>query len=251
MTSDPQWPGTDPLQQLHAAAAELARTAEEIREICARTTAALTAAATRSPGFPSGIHWSLLRALTNRGGLGYAFEGGRFGGPAARLGALAGRSSLATLVAVTSLRLRIAGVLHQHPELAADPVMRRLLDAVGADRDTEAVRAIRALFREKRTVRAVSDIAPIFGEVLAMRALFDDNPFNDQSGRPAAADRGPAAEPLPGLPGGATRRRDGGEGAAGTACAPHGSRWLLLLTGLAGLVIAAACLRRARRAPRG
>ncbi|WP_433236663.1 hypothetical protein ACQPYK_27465 [Streptosporangium sp. CA-135522] len=258
---DPGWSGTDPLRQIHAAAAELAWTADEIREICARTTATLTAAATRSPGFPAGIHWSLLRALTNRAGLGYAFEGGRFGGSAARLGALAGRSSLATLVAGTSVRLRIAAVLHQHPELAADPVIRRLLDAVGADRDVEAIRAVRALFREKGATRAIGAIAPLLGEVLAMRALLGENSFGDRTTRPAATGLASRAGSPSGVLGRAARRRYGGGDGGAAAPAEQGpgtAAWGRPLPGavlaglvLAGLVAVVVWRRRAGRASRG
>lgn len=259
MTAGPDGPersGTDHLRQVHDAAAELAWTAEEIRRICARTTATLTAAATRSPWFPAGIHWSLLRALTNRGGLGYAFEGGRFGGPAARLGALAGRSSLATLVAVTSLRLRIAGVLHRYPELAADPVMRRLLDAAGADRDVDAVRAVRALCREKGATGAIGGVAPVFGEVLAMRALLDENPFNDQTGWSTATGRGSSCHGRDVAHSAGPRRSAVSPASAlsPASAGPRRSRRLLLAGGLAGLAAAvavAAWRRRARRASRG
>ncbi|OUC98438.1 hypothetical protein [Streptosporangium minutum] len=257
---DPEQSGTDHLRQVHDAAAELAWTAEEIRRICARTTATLAAAATRSPWFPAGIHWSLLRALTNREGLGYAFEGGWFGARAARLGALAGRSSLATLVAVTSLRLRIAGVLHRNPELAADPVIRRLLDAAGADRDVEAVQAGRALCGEKGATGAIGGIAPVFGEVLAMRAPLDENPFNDQTGWSAATGRGPSFNDQTGWSaatgGGPSRpgRDVVGPAVSPASAAPRRSRRLLLAGGLAGLVAAVAVTawrRRARRASRG
>ncbi|MEO3803885.1 hypothetical protein [Nonomuraea sp. B1E8] len=205
---------------LRGAARELVDIAVTIRQAGVHATAALTDGTllTALPHAPAAgllAHRTLLHALTDGEGLGYAPAGGRLGTLAARLGALAGQESLAVRVLATSLRLRIAAVATEHPELARDPLIVRLVEAAAADRDLEAVRALRALLKDRGVVRALSQIAPVFGEVLALRALLDENPLNDRTAWLIATGTGHAtADPITGISNRAVAALDTGAGAA-------------------------------------
>ncbi|MBB6346992.1 hypothetical protein ACWGH8_22460 [Nonomuraea muscovyensis] len=206
--------------RLRAAARELVDIGIVIRQAGSHTTAALTDGALLGalPYAPSAgcraLH-ALLRAVTDGRGLGYAPAGGRLGTAAAGLGALAGQESLAVRVLATSLRLRIAAVAVDHPELTRDPLIVRLVEAAAADRDLEAVRALRALVKDRGAVRALSELAPVFGEVLALRALLDENPLNDDTAWLIATGRGFAtADPLTGMSNRAVAALDTGPGGA-------------------------------------
>ncbi|MEU7856164.1 hypothetical protein [Nonomuraea sp. NPDC049141] len=205
---------------LRDAARELVDIGVTIREAAAHTTAALTDGAllralphAPSPGYLA--HRALLRAILNRKGLGYAVTGGRLGTLAAKLGGMVGAESLAVRVLATSLRLRITAVAVDHPELTGDPMLARLIEAAAADRDLEAIRALRALLKDRGAVRALSGLAPIFGEVLALRALLDENPLNDDTAWLIATGKGYAtADPITGMSNKAVAALDTGEGAA-------------------------------------
>ncbi|GAA2887962.1 hypothetical protein GCM10010517_51860 [Streptosporangium fragile] len=205
---------------LRAAARELADIGVAIREASAHATAALTAGAVlgalpRAPAEGCRAQRALLRAVTNPDGLGYALAGGRLGGLAAKLGAVAGAESLAVLVVATSLRLRITAVTLDHPELVDDPLLGRLIEAAGGDRDLASLRALRALLKDRGAVRTLSQLAPVFGEVLALRALLDENPLNDTAAWLIATGKGYAsADPITGLSNRAIAVLDTGEGAA-------------------------------------
>ncbi|GGW71205.1 hypothetical protein GCM10010503_55760 [Streptomyces lucensis JCM 4490] len=202
---------------LRRCARDVVDVAEDIRAVAERTGAALFApppVATgprRRPRSALAARWALLRALTGKQGL---------GGPAIVapkgmgqvLGAL-GREGLAALVAVTSLRLRIAAVLVDHPEFVRDPGMRRLMEAVTTDDDPEAARALRALFRDRGAQRALSGLAPVMAELFAVRALLHQDPAESGTARALAAGpelpAGPRATSAPGPAG-----PDRGEGSA-------------------------------------
>ncbi|MER7353184.1 hypothetical protein [Nonomuraea dietziae] len=207
-------------EALRAAARDLVEVGIRVREASAHATAALTGRATLA-AMPRALtvacltHSALLRALTNPDGLGCAFSGGRIAGVAAKFGAMAGAESLAVRILATSLRLRIAAVALDHPELVADPMLGRLIEAAAADRDLEAVRALRALLKDRGAVRALSQLAPVFGEVLALRALLDENPLNDDAAWLIATGKGFAnADPITGMSNRAVAVLDKGEGAA-------------------------------------
>ncbi|WP_208897008.1 acetoacetate decarboxylase family protein [Streptomyces incarnatus] len=194
--------GQDAGELLRRCARDVADVAEGIRAVSARTGTALfapslAASARRRPRTGLAAQWALLRALTNRQALGgsaiSAPKG--MGQVLGAAGEALGRESLAALVAVTSLRLRIAAVLLDHPEFARDPGMRRLLAAVTADRDREAVRALRALFRDPGAQRALSGLAPLMAELVAVRALLAEDPRHDDTGRALVAGREPSAGP--------------------------------------------------------
>ena len=219
-TSPNEAPYGATLRALRRAAVEIAEIADEIREISVRTTAALTdgavaTATLRAPRTGVLAQRSLVRALTDPSGLGFAPAGGRLGTPAAKLGEMMGKESLAVLVLVTSLRLRIAGLTLAHPELTRDPLLRRLIEAVGSDRDIETVRAVRALFGRRGAAKALSDIAPMFAEITSMKALLDENPLNDAAAWAIATGKAqPGADPVTGLPNSVVAMLDTGEGAA-------------------------------------
>ncbi|MCX4765913.1 acetoacetate decarboxylase family protein [Streptomyces sp. NBC_01275] len=194
--------------------------AEGIREVSARTTAVLLdgefrAAARRRPRTGLPAQWATLRVLTGRQGLGCAITADR--GVGRRLGQggeILGRESLAALVAVTSLRLRIGAVVLDHPELARHPGMRRLMDAVTADRDLASLRALRALFKDQGAQQALSALAPVMAELLAIRALLDEDPMNDETGWALATGRMLSADPIKGINTSYVCELDRGEGAA-------------------------------------
>lgn len=208
------------LLPLRAAARELAEIATTLREASVHATAALADGAVRGalPRAPAAglqAQQAVLRAVTNRRGLGYAVAGGPVGVLGAKLGGMVGARSLAVRVMTTSLRLRIAAVTRQNPELAADPPLRRLNEAVAADREIESVRALCALVRDRGAARALTAIAPIFGEILALRALLDQNPLNDRTAWLIASGTSVAtADPISGLSNRAIAVLDVGEGAA-------------------------------------
>ncbi|MFC4529726.1 hypothetical protein [Sphaerisporangium dianthi] len=205
---------------LRAAARELADVGVTIRETSVHVTAALTDRAVlrglrRAPSHGWRAQRALLRAVTRGEGLGHALTGGRLGGAASMLGGMAGAESLAVRVLATSLRLRITAVTLDHPELLTDPLLSRLIDAVAADRDLASLRALRALMKDRGAVRVLSGLAPVFGEVLALRALLDENPLNDTAAWLIATGKGYAsADPITGLSNRAIARLDTGEGAA-------------------------------------
>ena len=62
-------------------------------------------------------------------------------------------------------------------------------------------------------MRALSQLAPVFGEVLALRALLDENPLNDATAWLIATGKGYAtADPITGLSNRAVAALDTGEG---------------------------------------
>ncbi|MEU1407771.1 hypothetical protein ABZ471_36520 [Streptomyces sp. NPDC005728] len=213
------------MELLRRCARDVVDVAEGIREVCARTGAALfapalSASTRRRPRTALAARWALLRALTDKQGLGgpaiTAPNGtGHVLGAATRV---RGRESLAARVAVTSLRLRIAAVLADHPEFERDPGMRRLTHALTADRDRAAVRSLRGLFRDQGAQRALSGLAPLMSELLAVRVLLDEDPMNDGTGRaPArqrAAGRELPADPVKGISATHLAGTDRGDGAA-------------------------------------
>ncbi|TMR27902.1 hypothetical protein ETD85_37635 [Nonomuraea zeae] len=215
--SDPSGPVAEPLR---AAARELVDIAVTIQDAAAHATAALTDGALlralpQAPSAARPAYRALLRATTNGQGLGYAFTGGRPATVAAKAGAMLGAESLAVRVLATSLRLRVAAVAVDHPELTGDPMLARLIEAAAADRDLEAVRALRALVKDRGAVHALSRLAPVFGEVLALRALLDENPLNDATAWLIATGKGFAtADPITGMSNRAVAALDTGEGAA-------------------------------------
>ncbi|WP_242904828.1 hypothetical protein [Actinomadura terrae] len=205
---------------LRAAARELADIAGIMREVSVHATGALTAGAVpgalhRAPGAALRAEQALLRAVTNRKGLGYALAGGRAGTVGAKVGSVLGARSLAVAVMTTSLRLRIAAVTLDNPELAADPVLARLNEAVATDHEIEAARALYALVKDRGAARALTAIAPVFGEILALRALLDENPLNDHTAWMIASGSAAAtADPVTGVSNLAIALLDVGGGAA-------------------------------------
>ncbi|MFI6817755.1 hypothetical protein ACIBG7_35550 [Nonomuraea sp. NPDC050328] len=214
---------------LRGAARELAEVGVAIHEAAAEATRALastTRGTARAPVRSWRAQRALLRALTSRRGLGFAITGGGLGAVTARLGGLLGGESLAVLVLATSLRLRITAVARLHPELADDPLLRRLIDAVAADRDLASLRAMRALVKDRGAVRALSDLAPVFGEVLALKALLDENPLNDRAAWLIATGQGYAtADPITGISNRLVAALDRGRGAARRTAPRAGERF--------------------------
>ncbi|MEE4490960.1 acetoacetate decarboxylase family protein [Streptomyces sp. BE230] len=205
---------------LRQCARDVVAVAEGVRAVSARTTAVLLneefrASARRRPRTGMPAQWATLRVLMSKQGLGSALTAERGAG---RLlgqgGEILGRESLAALIAVTSLRLRINAVLLDHPELVRDAGMRRVVDAVTADRDLASLRALRALFKSRGAQQALSVLAPITAELLAIRALLDEDPMNDETGWALATGRELSADPLKGIRASHLCELDRGEGAA-------------------------------------
>ncbi|SDG35010.1 Acetoacetate decarboxylase (ADC) [Sinosporangium album] len=200
-------------------AAEIARAADEIRGVSARLTATvsrlgLAGARGRAARSALAAQRALLRAVVSPRGLGYALTGGRLGATAERIGGWTGQESLAVMVAVTSLRLRIAAVAEAHPECMTDPALHRLIQAVSADKSLQAARALREIVKDRGIQQTLTRIAPIFIELLAVNALLDENPANDESGWAIAAGRSITSEPLLGVSVNAVCRWDVGDGSA-------------------------------------
>lgn len=212
---------TDPVAgQLRTAARELVDIGVMIQEAAVHATAALTdgamlGALARAPVVGLLAQRALLRAVTHGEGLGYALTGGRLGTLASAFGAMVGAESLAVRVVAISLRLRIAAVAFDHPELFRDPMLSRVIEAAAADRDLDAIRGLRELLKDRGATRTLSELAPVFGEVLALRALLDENPLNDEAAWLIATGKGYAsADPITGMSNKAVADLDTGEGAA-------------------------------------
>ncbi|MFB4308153.1 hypothetical protein [Actinomadura sp. GTD37] len=205
--------------RLRAAARELAEVAHTLREASAHATAALTdprvaAAACRAPRDGWRAQRSLARAVTDPAGLGWAPSGGVLGALGAKFGGFTGRVGLPVAVMTTSLRLRIAAVAAADPAFTDDPLVRRLIEAAG-ERRADVLGALRDLVAERGAAGALTAVAPVFSEVLALRALLDRNPLNDRTGWLIATGAGAAtADPLTGLSNRAIARLDRGHGAA-------------------------------------
>ncbi|TWV55628.1 hypothetical protein FRZ03_06555 [Streptomyces misionensis] len=197
--------GPDPGEVLRGCARDVLEVAEGIRAVAERTATTLhapglTAAARSRPRTGLAARWALRRALTGGRGLGAPaattpVEGPRRG--AARALGAAGRAlggeSLAALVALTSLRLRVAAVLADHPELAQAPGMRLLTRALAAERDRDAVRALRTLLHDRTAQRALSGLAPLISQLLAVRDVLDGD---SESGAAPGAEGGAEAVDL-------------------------------------------------------
>ncbi|MCS0602655.1 acetoacetate decarboxylase family protein [Streptomyces sp. LP11] len=188
---------------LRRCARDVAEVAEGVRAVSERTAAALyapllTASARRRPRTGLPARWALLRALTHKQGLGGSAgvlpkAVGRLLGATGAADGPPGREDLAALTAVTSLRLRTAALLADHPEFARDPGTRLLRTALGTGRDREAVRALRALFRDRGAQRALSGLTPLLTELLSLRALLGEEPADVRTALPAGPDQGEAA----------------------------------------------------------
>ncbi|MBW8485429.1 acetoacetate decarboxylase family protein [Actinomadura sp. PM05-2] len=175
--------------------------------------AAVADAAVR-PGPPGAVRRRLLRAAADPGGLGVTLPGERLGALGARVTGMAGARSLAVRLLAASLRLRIAAVVLDEPDLASDPLLRRLLEQVGEDRLARAAGTLRLLLRERGALGTVSAIAPIFSELLALGALLDANPLNDRTAWLIATGTGTAsADPITGMSNMAVAVLDRGTGA--------------------------------------
>ncbi|MDT9685421.1 acetoacetate decarboxylase family protein [Streptomyces sp. TRM76323] len=207
-------------RSLREAALEVSRAAQTVMGASTRASAVLASpwlarSSVRHPGTGAAAYRALVRALTRGSGLGFALRAR--GGPLKRMGQVGevcGRESLANRVAVTSLRLRVAAVLLEHPELERDPGMRRLMDAVAEDRDVEALRALRAVLRDRGAERALSTLAPLLAELSAIRALLDENPLNDEVGWQIATGEALHADPWLGISSRHLSALDSGEGSA-------------------------------------
>lgn len=196
------------LAEIRAAAVEMARVAEDLAAVGTRLTSALT----DSRGAGRAAQRALLHAATNVGGLGYALRGRSLGGVAQRFTALRGRDSLATLIAVCSLRLRIAAVVRSHPEIAEEPMVAELVAAVNADHSVAALRALRKLVRQWGLGTTLHTIAPVLTELLAVNALLDANPLNDEAGWAIACGRPLTRVPILGTSTEVVSRWDVGDG---------------------------------------
>lgn len=207
-------------------AAVIARVAHGIRRASLRLTSVLThpdlaRQLWRSPR--RAVHaWArLLAALTDPGGLGYSVSAVRrderlphrptlladayetpmrvLAGLAAYAGTVTGQESLAARVAVLAMRLRMADIVDDHPEMTEYEPLRRLIDALFDDRQLDAVRAFRQIQRDRGTETAIALLAPAFTELGATLALLDENPFNDRFGWNVLVGERVTVEPLAGV----------------------------------------------------
>lgn len=196
---------TDPdADQLGALCRELAEAADAVGE--AARYASRLALASRLPvtalGFGSRRRaaWrTLLRALADPAGLGWAARGPGVARAGWLAGVFTGRESLAVSLAVCGLRGRIRVESTRNPAMSADPAAAEVLRAVEEGRQADAVRAFRAIVDRRGPGAAFALLNPAFADILAWNALTDDNPFNDHAGWQVATGRAVAAEPLLGL----------------------------------------------------
>ena len=220
-------PHHEEIEQYKKVARELSAIAQTVHEISARTTALLASTAPpRSPREAVDDYVrkaALFRTLTRESGLGFAFAGGRLGTAGAFVGDLLGRSSLATALLVVSLRLRLSALQLAHPEMTEDPKLAHFIEAVHAHHELEILRALRKLFDDEGAVRALSSLAPMFAEILSLKALLDRNPFNDATAwRMATGAAVPSAEPFFGFSVKMMTAQDRGSGSARPVpTAPH------------------------------
>ncbi|MFE2283596.1 hypothetical protein ACFXDJ_05400 [Streptomyces sp. NPDC059443] len=142
---------------------------------------------------------TLLRALTDPAGLGWAPRGRGVARAGWLAGVFAGRESLAVSLAVCGLKGRIRAARTRNPGLAADPDAAVVLRAVEEDRQADAVREFHDLVRRQGPGPAFALLNPSFADILAWNALTDGNPFNDHAGWQIATGRAVTAEPLLGL----------------------------------------------------
>ncbi|MGP3973508.1 hypothetical protein ACTWQF_05605 [Streptomyces sp. 8N114] len=197
---------TDPdVARLHELCRELGEAADAVRR--ASRYAGELALGTRLPVRALGSSRaraalrSLLHALTDPAGLGWAAEGRH---PAARAawltGVLTSRESLAVSLAVAGLKARIRAAAVTHPELLTDPDTARVLRAIDDDRQREALRTFKSIIGSQGAERAFALLAPSFGDILAWNALTDENPFNDDAAWEIATGRTlTGAEPVLGI----------------------------------------------------
>lgn len=207
------------IERCKAAARELVRIAETVHDVSEHITAQLAAVSPSSAVTQLPTEYArrlaFLRTLTHEEGLGFAFTGGRLGKAGSAFGDLLGRRSLATDVLVASLRLRLVALQLVHPEMTEDPRLARFIEAVHDHHEIEIMRSLRALFDDEGAVHAFSSLAPMFAEILSLKAMLDRNPFNDATAwGMATGTAAPTAEPFFGFSVGLMTRRDRGAGAA-------------------------------------
>lgn len=207
--SDAATPGTsattDPdADQLGALCRELADAADAVGE--AARYASRLALGSRLPVTALGLGsrrraaWrTLLRALADPDGLGWAARGRGVARAGWLAGVITGRESLAVSLAVCGLKGRIRAESTRNPARSADPAAAEVFLAVEEDRQADAVRAFRELVRRRGEGPAFALLNPSFADILAWNALTDDNPFNDHAGWQVAIGRAVAAEPLLGI----------------------------------------------------
>ncbi|MGW5402152.1 hypothetical protein [Streptomyces sp. NPDC003952] len=200
-TSVPTDPDAD---QLDALCRELAEAADAVGE-AARYASGL-ALGSRLPVTALGLGsrrraaWrTLLRALSDPDGLGWAARGRGVARAGWLAGVFTGRESLAVTLAVCGLKGRIRAESTRNPARSADPAAAEVFLAVEEDRQADAVRAFRELVRRRGEGPAFALLNPSFADILAWNALTDDNPFNDHAGWQVATGRAVAAEPLLGI----------------------------------------------------
>ncbi|MER5482040.1 hypothetical protein ABT024_02315 [Streptomyces sp. NPDC002812] len=222
-TSAPTDPDAD---QLGALCRELAEAADAVGE--AAHYASRLALGSRLPVTALGLGsrrraaWrTLLRALTDPAGLGWAARGRGVARAGWLAGVFTGRESLAVSLAVCGLKGRIRAESTRNPARSADPAAAEVFLAVEEDRQADAARAFRELVRRRGEGPAFALLNPSFADILAWNALTDDNPFNDHAGWQVATGRAVAAEPLLGI--GAALRAFFDRG---PACSEPGSRLL-------------------------
>ncbi|MEW2414849.1 hypothetical protein AB0953_14140 [Streptomyces sp. NPDC046866] len=143
---------------------------------------------------------TLLRAITDPKGLGWAARGRGLARVGRLVGVFTSRESLAVSLAVTGLKGRIRAAAVHHPELLGDPDTAKVLRAIEEDRQREAVRVFRAILGRKGAERTFALLAPAFADILAWNALTDENPLNDEAGWEVATGRTlTGAEPVLGV----------------------------------------------------
>ncbi|WP_329124791.1 lipase family protein [Streptomyces sp. NBC_01465] len=209
--------GTD-ADLLMAASVLLADAALAARQAGAELTAAASSwrvglQAVRHPGWAFGAALSAAHAVTNPAGLGLAASGGIVGEAVRSLGAVARRRPASVVMAVDAFALRIEAAARDHPNLA-EPLAKRLTDAVITGRRLEALRAARELVDLFGVTRTLTTVSPVLMELLALNGLLDENPTNDSFAWVTLTGGVPDTDPVFGLPAGLIKYLNPGPGRA-------------------------------------
>ncbi|MFJ2744898.1 hypothetical protein ACIO3O_35170 [Streptomyces sp. NPDC087440] len=214
---DPPPGGTDP-ELLIRASVLLADAALAAKQAGAEMTAATFSwrvglDALKRPLWAMGALAATARALTNPGGLGFTANGGVVGETTRSAAALARLRSTPVAMAVDAFAMRIEAAAVEHPNLAA-PLAKDLTDALVAGRRLDAIRAAGRLVDLMGLTRTLTTVSPVLMELLALIALLDENPANDDFAWVTLAGGVPDTDPFVGLPAGLIRYLNPGPGRA-------------------------------------
>lgn len=183
---------------VRASSVHVGEVAQHVRDIEPVVTAALSdgdlySSAVLSPETAMAAARALLHAATNADGLGAALSGNAVGNLVDGVMTATGSEGLAERIAADAIRMRIAAVTYEHPDLAANENLQRLVDLLANDDHAAAA------WLAKDMTGELGDIAPVLPELLALSSLLDENPANDPVGWAVLDGRMPTVDPILGI----------------------------------------------------